>query len=152
MEHGHHHVYISGGLTNLSPEDFENFKNLYEKLGELCESMGFKSYVPHKFSDPVKHAHLTPQQVDRLDRDAVTYSCLMITVVDNPSLGVGVEIEMAYHANKPVWLAHHKDAHVSALPLGNPTVTQVLTYETHEDLLEQIKEALILFILPPNLP
>lgn len=155
MKHHRHHIYISGALTGLAQSEFESLKLLYERMGDICSSHGFLAYVPHKRSDPVKDAHLSPEQVDRLDRDAVTYACLVIAYVDKPSLGVGIEVEMAHHANKPVILVHHTDTRVSRLIRGNPAIWHIIAFTTHDDLLTKLQTALDEFTnngLPENIP
>ena len=103
-------------------------------------------------SDPVKQAHLTPDQVDELDRFAVTRSELVIAYLDDPSHGVGIEVEMANHAHLPVWLVFsekllHKRV-ISRLVRGNPACRgqPVIVFTDQEDLETRLNTHLKAFV------
>jgi hypothetical protein len=123
------YVYISGSLTVMTEEERVRLRTHYETIGKIVEKRGYGSYCPHTHSDPTKNADLTPQEVDVIDRTAVMSSALVIADVTIPALGVGIEIEYAYHANNPAILIKEKGARVSRLALGNPAVIAVIEYE-----------------------
>jgi hypothetical protein len=126
-------VYISGALTNMDETQRVHLRAFYEDLGLACEAAGFDAYLPHKASDPTLARGMTPQEVDRLDRGAVTSSCLIVVYATIPSLGVGIEIEMANNAGIPIVLLTEERAlelrQVSRLALGNPAVREVLSFK-----------------------
>lgn len=78
-----------------------------------------------------------------IDRVAVTSSLLVVAVADNPSLGVGIEVEMAYHAHKPAVLLCRKERiaerRISRLIRGNPGVVREIIYETTADALAELE-------------
>lgn len=139
-------IYISGALSDLPDQLRTQYLGFYEALGRMVESVGLVPYIPHQNTDPVRHRDVTPKGVDVIDRTAVTSSSLIIAVADNPSLGVGIEVEMAYHASKPVVLFCRRDRldarRISRLIRGNPAVVRELVYEREEDALEQLEEFL----------
>ncbi|MFA7286729.1 MAG: XRE family transcriptional regulator [Patescibacteria group bacterium] len=136
-------VYVSGALSDVSDSIRQEYLGFYESIGQLMESLGLVAYVPHKNTDPVRHRDVTPQQVDMIDRTAVTMATLVVAVVDNPSLGVGIEVEMAFHAHKPVVLICHQDRirerRISRLVRGNPAVVHEIIYSTIDDALMQLE-------------
>ncbi|MBI4093111.1 MAG: XRE family transcriptional regulator [Candidatus Kerfeldbacteria bacterium] len=139
-------VYVSGALSDV-PEDIRGwYLQFYESIGQLVADIGLVPYVPHLHTDPVRHRDVTPQQVDRIDRTAVTSAMLVIAVADNPSLGVGIEVEMAHHAAKPVVLICRRDRiaerRISRLIRGNPGVVREIVYEVQQDALIQLEEFL----------
>lgn len=143
-------VYISGALSDV-PEDIRpGYLAFYEEIGRLVDSMGLVSYVPHLNTDPVRHKDVTPKQVDLIDRTAVMTSFLVVAVADNPSLGVGIEVEMAYHANKPVVLVCRGDKisarKISRLIRGNPAVVHEIEYIDEKDALSQIEGFITAFV------
>jgi len=140
-------AYFTGKLTGLSEDRREATLMLYERIAAYIEG-GFpiKVYLPHRVSDPVAHKDWTPEQVDQLDRRAVTMSSFIIAMVNDDSVGAGIEIELAHHANKPVFLLVEKaklDARlVSRLVRGNPAVVVVISYVDTEDMIEQLDDAI----------
>ena len=144
-------VYISGALSDVPAQTRDHYLTFYEMLGQVVETAGLVAYVPHQNTDPVRHKDVTPKQVDLIDRTAVMSSILVAAVVDNPSLGVGIEVEMAYHAAKPVVLLCHEDRiaqrRISRLVRGNPAVVHEIVYTTREDALEQFAEFLRTFLM-----
>lgn len=136
-------VYISGALTDLPDAIRQQYIEFYEAIGRMVESLGLIPYVPHWNTDPVRHKNVTPTEVDTIDRMAVTSAMLVIAVADNPSLGVGIEVEMAYHASKPVVLLCRKEyveqRRISRLIRGNPGVIQEILYTNRDDALADLK-------------
>lgn len=136
-------VYISGALSDLPDQLRTQYVAFYEAIGRTVESVGLVPYIPHQNTDPVRHRDVTPKGVDLIDRTAVTSSSLIIAVADNPSLGVGIEVEMAYHAAKPVVLLCRRDRldarRISRLIRGNPAVIREIVYEREEDAFEQLE-------------
>ncbi|OGL73091.1 hypothetical protein A3E39_04315 [Candidatus Uhrbacteria bacterium RIFCSPHIGHO2_12_FULL_60_25] len=144
-------VYISGALSDMDEAERAKLRTFYEWIGETCEAHGFSVYLPHKYGDPKRNADKTPQQIDQIDRQAVTLSFFMIAYVGIPSIGVGIEIEMAWHANKPVVLIAEQDRinerRVSRLVRGSPSVWHEIGFADHEDAIRQLKEYLPKFIV-----
>lgn len=136
-------VYISGALSDVPDSVRPSYLGFYEAIGRTVETFGLVSYVPHLNTDPVSHKNVTPKQVDLIDRTAVTSAILVIAVADNPSLGVGIEVEMACHAAKPVVLLCQQkrleERRISRLIRGNPSVIGEIVYEDFADALAQLK-------------
>ncbi len=144
-------AYISGALTDMPEARRALLRRLYEDIGECCQMFGLEPYLPHVYGDPVRMADKTPQEIDRIDRQAVTLCYLLVAYVGESSTGVGIEIEMAYHANKPVVLLCEQtklDARlISRLVRGNPAVKAVIAFTNYEDALMQLKSFLRDFCL-----
>lgn len=136
-------VYVSGALSDLPDAIRPQYLAFYESIGRLITNMGLVPYVPHLHTDPIRHKDVTPSQVDLIDRTAVTSSVLVIAVADNPSLGVGIEVEMAYHAAKPVVLVCRSnrvaERKISRLVRGNPAVIVEIIYQDHSDAISQLE-------------
>lgn len=136
-------IYISGALTSISEQERIQLRKFYEELGEICKEYHFESYIPHIYGDPKFLAHLTAAQIDRRDRIAVTQSYLIIAYVGIPSLGVGIEIELAYHSNKPVILLYEKEKFderlISRLVRGNPSIKYEIAFLNFEDAKQKLR-------------
>lgn len=143
-------VYVSGALSDVPDDIRPQYLDFYESIGRMVESVGLTAYVPHQNTDPVRHKHVTPAEVDMIDRTAVTSAVLVIAVADNPSLGVGIEVEMAYHANKPVVLLCHKERiaerRISRLIRGNPGVIREIIYADRDEALHELEEFIRAFL------
>ncbi len=143
-------VYISGALSDLPENAREKYLTFYEAIGRAVESIGLTPYLPHQNTDPVRHKNVTPAEVDMIDRTAVTSAVLVVAVADNPSLGVGIEVEMAYHAAKPVMLLCHKERieqrRISRLIRGNPGVVHEIIYANRDDALERLEVLIRAFL------
>ena len=162
MEKSKKMVYISGALTDMPEEERAKLRTFYEELGQICREFGFEPYLPHIYGDPQRVAHLTPAQIDRMDRLAVTQSYLVVAYVGVPSIGVGIEIELAYHANKPIVLLYEKvkldERRISRLVRGSPAVKNTIAFADFEDAKMQLRIFLTKFLadiqtenLPPPL-
>ena len=130
-------AYISGALSDMTEEERTALRSFYESIARVCNDLHLHAYVPHLVSDPAKNADLSPHDVDALDREAVTRSALVIAYVGRPSTGVGIEIEMAYHANKPVIILCEKQIvlsrRLSRLVRGSPAVIKEILFDDREE-------------------
>ncbi len=135
-------VYISGALTDMTESKRAALRKFYDKLGSICEEFGLEPYNPHVYGDPKNVAQLTPVEIDRIDRLAVTQSYLVVAYVGVPSIGVGLEIELAHHANKPVVLLFEKEKlekrRITRLVRGNPAVVCEIGFKDFHDAFSQL--------------
>ncbi len=141
--------YICGALTKLSPEVGEELRALFVGLAEVCERvLGLRAFVPHEHCDPKVHPHLTPREVEQIEREQVcNKTSLLVVVTREPSWGGGIEVEMAYRSTVPVvLLASWKEMEqksVSRLLRGNPAVVQEIVYNNVADALTLFEDWLI---------
>jgi hypothetical protein len=147
---GRKSVYIAGPLTDLVPEKRAMLREFYESLGQVCTEFGLEPYLPHQHSDPANQSHLTPQRVDQIDRLAVTQSVLVVAYVGVPSLGVGIEIEIAHHASKPVVILAEQTKivarRITRMVRGNPAVMSEIAFRDFEDAKIQLHQFLRGFV------
>lgn len=139
-------VYVSGALSDVPDMIRLQYLSFYEAIAERVKSIGLDPYVPHQNTDPIKHKDVTPKQVDFIDRSAVTSAWLVVAVADNPSLGVGIEVEMACHAQKSVILLCSAERvaarRISRLIRGNPSIVHEIVYSDFADALEQLETSI----------
>jgi hypothetical protein len=130
-------VYISGALTGLpSPEATKAF---YEALAGVCAEAGITAYVPHLSTDPLKYPELSSQDVYALDRSQVLASDLVIAYTGFPSLGVGMELEIAHQARIPVLLLVEGGMPLSRMARGCPAVIGEIFFDTQDVALERLR-------------
>lgn len=133
-------VYVTGELTLCkNPEEQKKF---YEAIAAVCEETGFSTYLPHKHTDPIDHPDVTPREVYEKDHDIVANAEYLIAYAGQPSLGVGIELEIANKNDTRIIMMLHKDDKVSRMALGCPGVDTLIAYESEEDALEQVQKAL----------
>ena len=132
-------VYVSGGLTNLVDG---SIKGLYESIGTLAEKHGMAAHVPHLHTDPVKNASTTPEEVYTFDLGHFKEADVVIAYVGEPSLGTGMELEMALKNNALVVLLSEKGRKISRLALGSPAVVDHIEFESHEEVLNKLGDVL----------
>jgi len=133
-------VYIAGELSGSTTPDER--KKFYEDIVEVCKDCGLSAYLPHHHTDPIKHAHISPQEVYKKDYDMISNAKLIIAYVGRPSLGVGTELEIARNNNTGIILIFHKDDRVSRMARGNPGVKKIIQYESEEDALRKLRKYL----------
>ncbi len=130
----------------MSEEERAALRNFYEELGQVCRESGLEPYIPHHHGDPKRMTHLTPKDVDRIDRLAVTQAYLVVAYVGVPSIGVGIEVELAHHADKPVVLLYEKtkldERRITRLVRGNPAIAREIAFTDFADALNGLREFL----------
>jgi nucleoside 2-deoxyribosyltransferase len=93
-------AYISGPLQAAA--DIELARRFYERLAEVCCACGCDVYLPHRRTDPVRHARSSARSVFARDLNAISAADLILAYVGAPSLGVGAEIGIARGLRIPV--------------------------------------------------
>ncbi|HUC90273.1 MAG TPA: hypothetical protein VMR45_05720 [Patescibacteria group bacterium] len=145
----HKTVYIAGALTDMSEDQRANLRKFYEDIADVCREFELEPYVPHVYGDPKLVAHLTPKDIDRIDRLALTQSYLVILYAGVASTGVGVELEMAHHSNKPVVLLFEdtklEQRTISRLVRGNPAVKGEIAFKDFSAALKELRAWLAKF-------
>lgn len=141
-------VYISGALTDMPEEKRQELREFYDRIGMVCQEFGLIPYLPHISGDPQRLPNVTPEQINIIDRRAVTQSILVIAYIGVPSLGVGIEIELAYHSYKSLILIYEKKAletkpsRISRLVRAHPAVIAHIVFETKENVYDELRKTL----------
>jgi len=140
-------AYICGPLTDLLVCEQKTIKGFYARIADACKrATGLRAFVPHEHCDPIKSAHLTPEQVDRIEREQVCKkTSILIAVVVAPSWGSGIEVEMARQSNVPVIVVAPEEKKVSRLLLGNKSVVKVIYYKDMVQAIGLIENAVCKF-------
>jgi 2'-deoxynucleoside 5'-phosphate N-hydrolase len=135
-----HKVYISAALTQI--ENPIKSKEFYERIGSVCDAIGFHSYVPHLHTDPVNNPDITPREVFEHDTHQVTTADLLIAYLGFPSFGVGMELAYAQGKNIPIILLYEKGKKISRYPRGIPCIIAEIQFNSHEEALIELKSIL----------
>ena len=132
-------AFLSGGLTR-APEEA---RTLYDALKEACAELGVELYCPHEHSDPQAGTEsLSPREVYELDKNRVQGSEVMVCYVGEPSLGTGIELEIAYQAGKPIILLSEVGSKVSRMARGVPSVVYHIESEGIDDAKRKLQQVL----------
>lgn len=133
-------VYISGALTNLHGQEFEDKKTFYENLGGVCESMDSEVCIPHVENGNGKEK--TPEEIFIWAKNRLLEHDVIVAEVGDPSLGVGGELVWAHQNDRPIVLMSKKGSIVSDFVRGNPAVVYHIEYEDTEQACRYLKNVL----------
>jgi len=140
-------TYVSGALTNAPDET----RRMYELVGVALDMANLNPFIPHLYSDPNNPEELknaSPAEVYIHDKNMVTSSQVMIAFLDQPSFGVGQEIQIAQENNIPIIGVAHVDAKISRMPLGVSQMQTCIGYTDVADLLQKLNQALYDVVVP----
>jgi len=134
-------IFFAGPLTNL--KNPETTKVWYQQMSDMAKSLGHDYFWAFlNGTDPIQNPNVTSQDVYTRDIDELEKSDVMIAYVGEPTTGTGIEIEHARIVNKPVIILYEKDAHVSRMLRGCPSIKKEIVFTSPEDALIQLKEYL----------
>lgn len=128
-------LYVSGPLTNLKDPTIKAF---YEGIAKVAEGFGFETYVPHLYTDPELHLKVTAEDVYAYDGKNVREADVLVCYVGEPSLGVGIEIEMAARHKCLVVLLSERGTKISRMVLGSPAVIDHIEFDSRADAFAQL--------------
>ncbi|MCI0641331.1 MAG: hypothetical protein L0Y72_29685 [Gemmataceae bacterium] len=120
-------VYLASPLTNSDPETSNDCRLVREMTRRILENydylgIRFEVYDPAEVTPP--GSEHTSEEVYLTDHNRTANADLVIFHVNGPSLGVGMEAQIAAGATVPRVVVSKKDARVSRMFLGlfSPTV------------------------------
>ncbi|MFA5070097.1 MAG: hypothetical protein WC528_02345 [Patescibacteria group bacterium] len=128
-------VYIFGPIHLFG----EDYLPVYKHLGNLCKKhfdeviCTYPDFWDSKESPPEFYAR-TYKTITKCD--------LFIGEVSAPSIGVGMEFQMAQEKDIPCIALCKKGVKPSSMVLGIPCVKKVIYYESLEDMSKQLEGAM----------
>jgi transcriptional regulator with XRE-family HTH domain/nucleoside 2-deoxyribosyltransferase len=134
-------VYISIPLTGLEGDARNYVLLLAENIKEVCESLGFEVYLPHKRYDPKMNPRATPAEVFLGDLKALSEADLVIMYLGKKSNGVGMEHQVAFEWVKPIIALVEKGVGVTRILMGEPARRSIIEFTTDD--IESFKKELI---------
>jgi len=139
------HGYMAAALTGISEElrDALAFKS--RSIANVCKEFELYVYQPRMSTDPLLHPSVSPEIVYFRDRSRVLSADLLILMADQPSFGVGQEIEIAGGYGVPAIIigSEKTKCKVSRMVRGSylNTVGEVY-YQSPEDLDQKLRHLL----------
>lgn len=122
-------AYLASPLTGVTGETRENVVRLRTILKQSAREKGWIVYDPYEVTDPIEHPEVSPQVVFSRDRYRVLGSDLLIALITQPTLGVGMELEMARSTFLPILILVKRDFHLSKMVEGMPGVKLIMPYD-----------------------
>ena len=162
-------IYIACALTHVPRNEFARYSSFIHRLAAACEAAGSHhcSYALIN-SDPqlaAKPIHERARLCYQWDREMVERADLVIAECSYPSIGLGIELQIALSASIPLILCFQRgsdhqatpieyvnpdrdrhvlqigEEYVSLMALGLPNVRQVIGYSTEDEGLGVIVDA-----------
>lgn len=123
-------AYISTPLTGLADGTRRAIDETVAVVKAVCAGpgVGIEPYFPGDHTDPLRDAHVSPEEVFRRDRERIKSSDVMLLVANTPSTGVGQELNMALESLLPVVFLAPAGTQVSRMARGVPSFNIELAY------------------------
>jgi nucleoside 2-deoxyribosyltransferase len=130
-------IYVACGLTSAPPE-FIHF------ILQLKERLRFKYQILDFLSNPLdmnvdKQSLEYCQKIYHWDRDQIINCDLVLAITDYASTGMGLEMGLAVHYNKPILQGCRPNQILGRMNRGiTDTVNHCFEYESIDDIVEQV--------------
>lgn len=138
-------AYFASALTGLSKKQEKAIFALDEKVNDICKKYSAYSvalYRPREYTSPTENADIPPREVYETDRERVATADLLILAAICPSLGAGMELQLAHQACSAVILLRKKGQKLSRMVTGCPVPMQVIEYSNLKDLEAKLVKAM----------
>ena len=138
-------VYFASALTGLNEEQFNEIQNLDEQVHKICQQYSAHSlvlYRPRLKTAPQINPDISEYDVYAIDRQIVSASDIVILAAPFPSLGAGIEVQLAYQGCASLVVLEKEKVKVSKMVLGCPVRKVIVQYETPMDLPAKLPAAL----------
>jgi DNA-binding XRE family transcriptional regulator len=123
-------AYFSTALTDVAPPARRVSDETVAVVRDVGGQFGIDLYFPADHTDPIRDAHVTAEEVYRIDRERVKGSDLVFVLAGTPSLGVGQELMMAHASLIPTVLLIPAGTRVSRMALGVPLRMDQVVYDS----------------------
>jgi hypothetical protein len=134
-------VFIAGVMTTAA--GLVRLETLYEKIGSICESRNFKTFIPHRDANIRRIHDFTPQKLYLINMEKLVEVDLVIAYVGQPSTGVGMEIQQACVLGKDTILISEADSPVSMLLTGCPNIISHIRFKDFNEAASRLDETLL---------
>jgi len=138
-------VYFASALTGLNEDQRRELWALDEKAHEVCngyDSYPLVLYRPRTKTDPLQNPDVPPREVYEIDQEHVATADFLILAAIFPSLGAGMELQLAYQACNSVILIKKKGQVLSRMVLGCPVRQEIVEYTDLSDLEGELRTAI----------
>lgn len=160
-------IYISCALTNLKPGIFKPYSDFIKNIALGLKNKGYQVTYALENSDP-QLANYPDNKKPSLcyiwDKEMVENADLILADVSFPSIGVGIELQLACNRNVPIILSHSDfwtepaqkkqyqtesgktcnvqigQNSISLMALGLPNVKNICTYNMPNELFEKLND------------
>jgi|GEM_PF-3076875 len=137
-------AYFASALTGLSPDQLVEMKALDQRVDDVCgryESFPLVLYRPRLKTSPHDNPTILAHQVYDIDSERVASSDLLILAAIFPSLGAGMELQIAYQCCTSVILLTKEGQSLSKMATGCPARKEIVTYKTLDDIPRRLQDA-----------
>ena len=138
-------AYFASALTSLEPIQRKELWALDEKVHEICNSYGsypLVLYRPRMKTDPLQNPDIPSREVYEIDQEHVATADLLFLAAIFPSLGAGMELQLAYQACTCIILIKKKGQELSRMVLGCPVRQEIVEYTDLSDLEGEVRAAI----------
>lgn len=138
-------AYFASALTGLTKKQKREIESLDQKIDEICNS--YKSYSialyrPRMNTDPVENPDVPNRDVYEIDRERVVTADLLILAAIFPSLGAGMELQLAHQSCKSVILLKKEGQPLSRMVSGCPVRMEIAEYKRLAELPGKVTRAM----------
>jgi len=128
-------VYVFGPI-HLFGKDYLSF---YKAVMKLCKK--FFDQVIGTYPD-FWNTKETPKKFYNRTYETITDCDLFIAEVSSPSLGVGMELQMAVEKNIPIIAVAKEGIEISTMVTGLPNLFKVIRYTSIQDSIKKLEKEL----------
>lgn len=129
--------YFASALTGLTDQELREIEALDQKVDEICRNYTAYPvvlYRPRLYTSPRTNPDVSPSQVYEIDQERVSTADLVILAAIFPSLGAGMELQLAYQSCSSVILLAKQGQPLSRMVVGCPAKKEVIEYNDFTDL------------------
>jgi 2'-deoxynucleoside 5'-phosphate N-hydrolase len=125
-------AYFASALTGLDAEQIKEIVELDEKVQEICTryfNYSVALYRPRLTTSPTDNPDVSPRDVYDIDQERVVSADLVFFATIFPSLGAGMELQIALQSCTSIILIKKKGQPLSRMVTGCPAIIEIIEYE-----------------------
>lgn len=124
-------IYFASALTGLNDEQLMEIELLDQRVDEICRSYmryPLVLYRPRTKTSPKDNPHVPAPEVYEIDQERVVAADLLVLAAVFPSLGAGMELQLALQSCSSVVLLRKKGQKLSRMVTGCPARMKIVEY------------------------
>lgn len=138
-------AYFASALTGLTDEQMSEIIALDEKIDEICRSYERYQvvlYRPRTVTSPKDNPEVSAKEVYEIDQTRVASADVIFLATIFPSLGAGMELQLALQSCSSIILLKKKGQKLSRMVLGCPAIQEIIEFDDLSELEEKVTEVL----------
>lgn len=136
-------AYFGSALTGLNKREMEEIIELDQEVDQTCNTYNAYPiilYRPRLTTSPIDQPNIHPLEVYKIDRERVATADILILAAIFPSLGAGMELQLALQSCSTIIIIKKENQKLSRMVEGCPARKIIIEYKQRSEINQKLTD------------